>query len=817
MSTESRVALQNMKYHKRRNILIGIAVFLTTLLLLVIPSIGKGMMDAQYAAINKMYPSWHALFRGVNTETVEKLSVYHGISEYGLRSDAGYVQSDEADITMMYFDRTGLELYNMDLAKGKLPEAENEIVVSEGMLAQLGQSGDIGDSIQIPFQIYRGGELDFTQQQEFVISGFIEDSKSNNEQKAYTAFVSKKFLEKEVPDSDINYRFLFQVETNKNATSTDIEESVSNIAKQFGIMENDVRVNDDYLAANYVDPVMIPTIAGIMCVIVFAGIITIYSIYYVGMSAQIQEFGRLKAMGTTKRQLKKIILREGLLVACIAIPIGLMMGTIVIQVVFYLMLHTNQNEMMVVMQELMKNREISLIYPLIYLLTVVIALLTVCFALMKPMKMASRVSEIEAIRYQGNQTNTKKTSRKSYTDLGIFQIAKIYMIGNKKNTIITIGAMSMTGILVMVVASVLSCANPVNSANNSVLGQYEISNAIEMNNKEHPERQWKNVIQNNPLNDELISKIKEVDGILDAVAFQSIKVTCDQFNDEREEIAGIPEEYSEELMDGILSGSTNYEELKIGDKVIVDKNLLHWYPDIKVGDQLKIQILDGSENNEKEVTVAAIGDYSLGFTNFNYLLMASEGVAELCDANTNGVVHIFADKSYDPEVENALINLVSENELLQMETWKQNYDEWKSALEITNGACYVFLSVLGAICIMNMINTMIHNVHLRKKEIGMMQAIGMSDGQLTKLLQVEGLFYTLGTLVITIGVGSALGYPVFLWAKNAGAFNIREYHYPTAAALIVMLILFLIQITLAFVLSRSVKKESLIERVRYSE
>ena len=47
-------------------------------------------------------------------------------------------------------------------------------------------------------------------------------------------------------------------------------------------------------------------------------------------------------------------------------------------------------------------------------------------------------------------------------------------------------------------------------------------------------------------------------------------------------------------------------------------------------------------------------------------------------------------------------------------------------MTLTRGACYVFLGILGAICIMNMINTMIHSVHIRKKEIGMLQAVGMS-------------------------------------------------------------------------------------------
>lgn len=112
---------------------------------------------------------------------------------------------------------------------------------------------------------------------------------------------------------------------------------------------------------------------------------------------------------------------------------------------------------------------------------------------------------------------------------------------------------------------------------------------------------------------------------------------------------------------------------------------------------------------------------------------------------------------------------------------------------------------------------MINSVHVRRKELGMMQAIGMSDAQLMKMLQLEGLFYTAGTLAISVGLGSLAGYPVFLYAKKHGMFNISAYHYPAAAAIVVSIVLLVLQIALAAGISRSVRKNSLIERIRFSE
>jgi len=112
---------------------------------------------------------------------------------------------------------------------------------------------------------------------------------------------------------------------------------------------------------------------------------------------------------------------------------------------------------------------------------------------------------------------------------------------------------------------------------------------------------------------------------------------------------------------------------------------------------------------------------------------------------------------------------------------------------------------------------MINSVHVRKKELGMLQAIGMSDAQLMKMLQLEGLFYTAGTLAISVGLGSLAGYPVFLYARESGLMEIRNYHYPVTAAVAVSAVLLLLQIVLAVGIGRSVRKNTLIERIRFSE
>lgn len=820
MKMTTRVAYCNMRHYKSKNILIGIAIILTTLLLFVIPSIGKDMVEVNFAVINKIYPTWHALYRNVDESTVMKLAAHHDVKTYGLRSDAGYMNLEDATVSMMYMDRTGMELYKVKLKEGQLPQKENDIVVSKGILEALGQNGKIGDTITVPYQILKDDGLDYTKEKDFRICGFLADNESSKEQKQYTSLVSEAFLKAEIPVEQVKYRFLLQVNGQKGNTTADYTETIQNIARQFGISEDDMNINKEYLAANYVDPATIPVIVGIMLIVVLAGIITIYSVYYVSMNQRVREFGKLKAIGATKRQLRQIVLREGMGVALFAIPIGLLIGTVAVKVVLLQFVEhaKDSNVLITEAYKVVAKGEVQLYYWWIYLLAIAVTLCTVYLSLMKPMRMAAKVSEIEAMRYQGG-SKRQKSSRKGYQFLNIGRLTKRNLAENKKKSTITIVSMAVTGIFVMMVATVLSCANPMESAKSTIVGQYEISPIVESGNKEHPEYEWAEVQKNNPLNEGLKQQIEELDGVERVDVFTALKVSGGPFEEEigSEFINGVPEEYAEELKKGITEGNVTYEELKSGDKVILDRALLHWYPDIKVGDKLKLNIHDGDNTFQKEIEVAAIGDYGSGLTNYNCLIMAKEGAEKLTINNSSSYFQVIADKDYDEALEASLQAIVDGSGRLQMRTWKNEYDTWENALQMTRGACYAFIIILAAISIMNLINTMINSVHVRKKELGMMQAIGMSDRQLMKMLQLEGIFYTVGTLIISIGVGSLAGYPLFLYAKRTGMFDISTYHYPVTAAIIIILTLFVIQMLLAIFIAKSVRKDSLIERIRFSE
>ena len=87
---------------------------------------------------------------------------------------------------------------------------------------------------------------------------------------------------------------MFRLADAEGMTSDAIEERSAEIGADFGVNEENIVSNNEYLAANYVDPAFLTGITAVIMIVILAGILTIYSIYYVSMIPKVQEYGKLK-------------------------------------------------------------------------------------------------------------------------------------------------------------------------------------------------------------------------------------------------------------------------------------------------------------------------------------------------------------------------------------------------------------------------------------------------------------------------------------------------------------------------------------------
>ncbi|MGM0113455.1 ABC transporter permease [Enterococcus sp. DIV0187] len=826
MKMINRVALANTKYHKGKNLLSGIAIILTSVLVFLITSIGLGVVNVQNAAVNKVYPTWHAMYRQVSEENMEKIAQHDLIGEYGLRQDVGESVLNKDDFVLIsYLDNGAQKLAKQTFTKGHAPKKGNDAVLSRDALKTLGYpNAKIGDTIKIPIQIYEADGMGLQQEKTFRLTGFSPDIKNQNDEKIFSMLVSKDFMEEVIPKKQRSYRMMIRLNETA-ATSTDaIKEQVKEIGKNFDVTEDNIVENSDYLFANYIDPAFYSGMAIIVGIILIAGALTIYSIYYVSLINKVQEFGKLAALGATKRQIRQIILRENLIVAGLSIPAGLLIGIAAVKFVFFQLISSISSEQAMTkeMRQVLDNGEVSLILPWIIAMTIGVTLLTVILASLKPMRQASKIMPIEAMRYTGQMQGNKK-QRKGFIDLNLRRLANANLSRNKKRTMVTIFSLGMIGILFVVISTVFSCMNPKQAARDTIAEDYCMSIASREGDKMRPELKWTVIQQNNPLNNKVINKIKAIDGVEKVDAFQSITGEVPSVKDPGTDkpmslsIGGISKDQMALINRDIEKGHATYEELNSGDKVIATGYILANYPEIKIGDTLTFKFFDGNRTFEKDMTIIGGGSFAQSVTNFDNFLMSNEAIKKLSKNNLTYYVNIKAAKGKTKTVQSAIENIEEGNELFRLESYEEVLKQWEDTLQLTAGAGYAIMLVLAIVGIMNLINTTIDSILSRKKELGVMQAIGMSNQQMKKMLRTEGFVYAGGIILLAGGLGSILGYLVYLYAESHSLMQIKVYQYPLIQVLLMIFLVVIVQLILTYATTTIVNKETVIKRIQASE
>lgn len=821
--TVNQIALANFRHNRGRNLLCGIAVMLTTFLIFVVLTVGNAMIGAQRAAVNESYPTWHIMYRQVSEENAEKLKLHSEIETLGMREDFGQIVDDDATIILISMDETGIELNKTELLEGNFPKEKNDIVLSEGILEELGIQAQIGDTVTIPYQLYEEGGRGDLKEDQFKICGLFETGAVNQEQKSYPAMASMEYMKSQVPEAEREYRVLFRLADADAMTTDQIEERAEQIASDFGVGKENVVDNAEYLVSNYTDPAIFAGIAVVVLIVVLAGILTIYSIYYVSMIPKVQEYGKLKALGATKKQVRQIVFREGMLTVTAAVPVGLLISTCAAGMILSAITGASEgtNEFAKLEVELIRAGKIQILFPWIYVLTIVTTFFTALLSFMKPMRTAAKVSPVEAMRYNGDSVSRKKR-RKGYRDLTIFRLVKANLSRNKKRTAITMVTLGATGILVMVIATILSCCDPKELAKEDIESDFRLELDTWSGDKLNPDRDWRVMQQDNPMDETFLAQVQSVPGVTEVRVKKIMTGELPDYVYPGEEsgwttsVTGVGEEYAETLEKGITDGNVSYEELQKGNKIIADKTFLYWFPDVKVGDQIRMSLYNGEEIVEKTFEVAAIGAYSHAFAETDFLLPASV-LDELSDYNLNYYYEVTVEKAHKEEAYQQLEMLADATGRMEWNSYEAYERQWEGSVNFMSAAAYAFLFILGGICLMNLVNTMLNSIHTRRRELGMIQAIGMSEKQLIRMLQIEGLFYTIGTLVVSLGIGSLAGYGVFLYAETKNMMNIRVYHYPIVQAVILAVVVAAVQMLLTYAISRSFRRQSLIDRVRYSE
>ena len=446
MKTITKLAWSNNRKNRARCVLIVLSIFLTTVLLSAIATFGYGQIRFQRVNAEEFYGSYYGTYANVNEQQIAEMQKRSEFDRIGRAASVGGIENTRA-ISMVWMDGETMRLANMkkQLQEGAFPQQENEIAGQKEMFERLGYpDARPGDTVTVHF---RRNMQETYQEKQFVISGITKSLQEEQENQSYTAYVSRACYEALYAPDERVYNIYFTLADSVPVNSSDLEMTIKDMAEACGI-NPEYAAENTYFSMWVLDPgmEMITGCVAVALVVVFFAVLVIYNIYQVGLVQKIQEYGKIRALGATKKQMKKMVFREGMMLTVVGVPAGLVVGTAV-SVIF-------QN-FWLAQSEVFGSGEavqVNMVSIPLLLACAAAAVLTVWIALKRPMKLISRISPVEAVRFQGEKKKNRGF-RRGRKQVGVPQLTSANMAMNRKRTAATILSMGLSCVLFVVAAN----------------------------------------------------------------------------------------------------------------------------------------------------------------------------------------------------------------------------------------------------------------------------------------------------------------------------------------------------------------------------
>lgn len=807
MSTITEIAKANVKKDRTRSILIIISIALTTLLLTAVSGAGYGIIRLQLVNAAELYGEFYGVYRDVTMESIEEMRRYAAFEEIGLSADYAEVDSDKTLIlTCMDEKARAMSHAENAIVEGRYPEAENEIAAAPMFFRQLGvEDPRIGDRVTIALRT----DLRSTYKpEEFVICGLLRQGEIETDFMA--ACTSVKYYEKSVAAADRRYKVLFSLDESLDLTFDNSEEVMRSLAVRCGIDERDVAANNNYLHWRLNPGTETIAVCALTCAgVVFFSVIVVYNIFQVGVIQKIQEYGRLKAVGATRRQMRQIILREGMYLAGVGVPVGMLLG-----------IAAARAALAVIIKEMnaggitLKMTGVSVLSVPLLILMAALALVTVRIALRKPMRVVASVSAVEAMRYM--DAAGAGGLRRGRHELNVVTLTLANLASHKKRTVSTILTMGLSCVLFVVLANWLGNMDAEYMARAEVWhGQFQLQLQFRLEDEAYPENNLDHILRANPLDEELVQRIWAIPGVTDVRTQRIVYAEqTDAAGERTGDVYGIlvlgREDFDRAVRNDEVEG-LDYDAMSAQDAVCYGTEFYLEDGGFEIGGTYHFSLYDGVQEKVWNPQMIASFRYlgaNMAMTRDTYEKMGFTG-------DTNCDIWIDCAPADTAAVREALERLAEGAEHIRIDSYQDQLAIAKLSTRVTKLSVYLICVIVAFISFMNMANTMITSIVTRKQEFGVLQAVGMTNRQLDQSLQLEGILLSAGTAAVSLVAGIPLGYALFRYCKSNSFAGLGIYHFPVREVLFLLLFMGVLQTVLSFVLSRNVKRESLVERIRY--
>ena len=394
-----KVANRSFHSNKKRNILAVIAIALTTFLLTAVLTIGFGAENTmQYSEARLLGTQAHALVQGMTKKQAEQLRENGMFEKVGTQIALAFLENTkQLNVEMDYVDETLIEVRFMTPNIGTIPKAENEVLVSSNVLEDLGIPKKAGETLPVDLKV--DGKIEHF---DMKVSGIYEPVKDD----VGFVMVSKAFMEAQ----EDMVAVLRKDRENGNYYNADVilkdpamaEERIGELVCSIGgnpddrEAENYVRIAPTPVAAQSDGNLAVWMAAGVFGILfMFCGYLLIYNVFDMGVTNDVRQYGLLRTIGMTPKQVKGLVRKQAMYLFLIGTPIGVVLGILLGKGML-------PSALQVFVAELGEKNVVvgSLPYLPIIIGSVLFSALTVWISTRKSAKKASRVSPIEAVRYQ---------------------------------------------------------------------------------------------------------------------------------------------------------------------------------------------------------------------------------------------------------------------------------------------------------------------------------------------------------------------------------------------------------------------------------
>ena len=844
MSILNRLTIKNLRLNKKRTIVTIIGIILSTALMVGIGLLFSSFQDLMIRDTIGYSGKYEAKYNDVDLIKLNDIKNKNFTYFYEKPIGFSKIESSNEYKPYMYITSVNREYFDeLKLIEGDIPKNENEIVISNHVITNGGLDYKVGDIVTFTYgsrnidgnitlansELVDGEFLTNEGTHTYKIVGIVDRSNFESySASGYTAFT----VDVNSDNGNVNLYVMFN--KNKNIIKQSEE-----LAKELNY-NGDINYNSTLLAlygeSTYGN--VMSSMGGMMIIMLslvsIGCIIVIYNSFAISVMERKKEFGLLSSIGATKKQIKKSVFYEALVVGVIGIVFGILGAYIGIGTVI-LIINNLISDMLEYKLYLVTNY-LFIIIPVIFMIIVI------GVSAFIPSRRASKVSPIEAIRQNDDIKINKKKIRTSKLVLKLFgiegEIALKNIKRNKKKYRVTIVSLFISIVLFISFSSYMNYTlNTASSVMGEVPYDYRISYFGDDNNKEE------------------LDKINEIVKSSDVKEYVSYSVgnlsIIGNYTYSDEYLDFYKSAYGE---DGIKAlNNLKYQYISI---YILDDNSYNKYKKLIGLDKDSVILLNRFKgvsygNNKRvnyDIPVINSGDINIKICNFDD---NDEDVdtTKYCNKNidnifvTNKSFDLIEEFSYmddfklivnkklydsisDSSTHYTQFNIISDNtnniDKLTKELDKYNnvnYINIKESMKQTNNLIlvvkilmYGFISLVTLIGVTSVFNTISTSMALRKREFAVLRSIGLTRGGFNKMLFFESLFFGMKSLIFALPV--SIGVTILIHYSLADMVSISTIIIPWKAIIISIVSVFIIVLLTMMYSSSKIKKHNIIEQIR---